>query len=207
MRTWRKFALATLAAAVALPAFADRGRGHRGGPHRHGWHGHAGWHHAHNAHWHDSRAASGFYVRRHARYRPHSHASFSFGYPAFPRVYSYSHYDYGRPVGTARPNYAASGLLLGALAGAVIGNNSGDLGNSAWRGAALGGVAGLAAGATVENRARERERREAAAAVDEPRVEPAVREENQVPAARDAPRPATNEKSSRMAEANRLFGR
>lgn len=37
---------------------------------------------------------------------------------------------------------AVSGAVLGGLAGAVIGNNSGDLGNEAWRGAAIGAVAG-----------------------------------------------------------------
>jgi len=43
----------------------------------------------------------------------------------------------------------ARGLALGAIAGAVIGNNSGDLGHNAWRGpasgAAVGGILGSAA--------------------------------------------------------------
>lgn len=42
-----------------------------------------------------------------------------------------------------------SGAVLGGVAGAVIGNNSGDLRNNAWRGAAIGTVAGALIGAGV----------------------------------------------------------
>lgn len=47
-----------------------------------------------------------------------------------------------------RPD-AVSGAVWGGLAGAVIGNNSGDLGHNAWRGAAYGSVAGALVGHTV----------------------------------------------------------
>lgn len=124
------------------------------------------------------------------------------GYPAQTRIPSYSFYDYAYSDWSARPNYAVNGTLLGALAGAVIGNNSGDLGNSSWRGAALGSVVGLAAGAVAEKRARERESAATAQAApakpeDVPALQPTSEGERVKPA----------KTSSRLAEANRLFGR
>ena len=50
----------------------------------------------------------------------------------------YSTYDDGY---YRRPNYAANGALLGALAGAEIGNNRGDLRHRSWRGAGYGALA------------------------------------------------------------------
>ena len=50
-----------------------------------------------------------------------------------------------------------SGAVLGGLAGAVMGNNSGDLGHNAWRGAAIGTAAGALLGSAV---GAERESRE-----------------------------------------------
>ena len=46
---------------------------------------------------------------------------------------------------------AVNGAVLGGIAGAVIGNNSGDLHHNGWRGAALGAGAGLLLGETVGN--------------------------------------------------------
>jgi uncharacterized protein YcfJ len=46
---------------------------------------------------------------------------------------------------------AVNGALLGGIAGAVIGNNSGDLGHNAWKGAALGAGAGLILGEAAGN--------------------------------------------------------
>lgn len=43
----------------------------------------------------------------------------------------------------------ARGIALGAIAGAVIGNNSGDLGHNVWRGAALGAAVGGILGSTA----------------------------------------------------------
>lgn len=100
--------------------------------------------------------------------------------PAYPRTYIYRHapayyhrpaytyyggyggygggtYVYDDEVFDGRPNYAANGLLLGALAGAVIGHNSGDLRHNGWRGAAYGATAGYLLGAIAENQARRRE--------------------------------------------------
>ncbi len=119
---------------------------------------------------------------------------------------SYSYYTYAYPDWDTRPNYAASGAVLGALAGAVIGHNSGDLGHSPWRGAALGSVLGLGAGALAEKRARAREREEAQTALEVAApVQPRAVPEDVTPSQKERPRVA--EKPSRMAEANRLFGR
>jgi hypothetical protein len=46
---------------------------------------------------------------------------------------------------------AVNGAVLGGIAGAVIGNNSGDLRHNAWRGAAIGAGAGLILGEAVGN--------------------------------------------------------
>lgn len=49
----------------------------------------------------------------------------------------------------------ARGLALGAIAGAVIGNNSGDLGHNAWRGGAIGAaVGGILGSAAADEHAR-----------------------------------------------------
>lgn len=69
--------------------------------------------------------------------------------PGYYRTYHYYDYD--------RPSYAAQGLLLGGVAGAIIGNNS--HGHNAWRGAAWGAGAGLLLGAIADENARYRERR------------------------------------------------
>lgn len=44
-----------------------------------------------------------------------------------------------------------NGAVIGGLAGAVIGNNSGDLGHNAWKGAALGAAAGGLIGSAVDD--------------------------------------------------------
>jgi uncharacterized protein YcfJ len=46
---------------------------------------------------------------------------------------------------------ALNGALLGGIAGAVIGNNSGDLRHNAWKGAAIGAGAGLILGEAIGN--------------------------------------------------------
>ena len=105
---------------------------------------------------------------------------------------------------STRPNYAGNGLLLGAIAGAIIGNNSGSLGHDAWRGAAYGAGAGLLLGALAENSARRHEAAAAPLVISGP---PA--------AATAAPAPTTAPvvvappaaPSTPMTEANRMFGR
>ncbi len=83
--------------------------------------------------------------------------------------YGYDHSGYSRPYSTyyySEPAYhspgsnsrASTGLLLGGIAGAIIGHNSGDLRNNAWRGAAIGAGSGLILGSIADHRARERAR-------------------------------------------------
>lgn len=64
--------------------------------------------------------------------------------PGYYRARHYYDYD--------RPSYATRGLVLGGIAGAVIGNNS--RGHNAWRGAAWGAGAGLLLGAIADESAR-----------------------------------------------------
>jgi hypothetical protein len=105
----------------------------------------------------------------------HGHLRFGFGtpyrYSAYPRhgyIPRYSHvpsfgyysgYGYGYPYYDSYGYYgtrsaATSGLLLGALAGGVIGHNSGELGHSAWRGSAWGAGLGWLLGSVVDSNRR-----------------------------------------------------
>jgi uncharacterized protein YcfJ len=147
-----------------------------------------------------------------------------YGYAGYGRGWRHSYYDqpgyvyidsgvYGYPTYDdgvyARPNYAANGAVLGALAGAVIGNNSGDLRHKGWRGAAYGAAAGYLLGSIAENNARRRE-----AVLTEQAAAPVVSNDERARVATPAissqaatvtttgPRP-----TSSMSAANSLFGR
>ena len=50
---------------------------------------------------------------------------------------------------------AVNGALLGGIAGAIIGNNSGSLGHNAWRGAAIGAGTGLIIGSAIDSSRRD----------------------------------------------------
>ncbi|MBI5380463.1 MAG: glycine zipper 2TM domain-containing protein [Opitutae bacterium] len=130
--------------------------------------------------------------------------------PDYPRTYIYR----DAPVTYAdsadyvyeRPNYATSGLLLGGLAGAIIGNNSRGLGHNAWKGAAIGAGTGLILGSIAENNAR---RREAAVPVVVASPAPAA-----APTTAATPQNVTiinnyynSAPATPMAPANALFGR
>jgi len=79
-------------------------------------------------------------------------------YRAAPVVYGDYGYDYNYDYAFyGRPDYQASGLWLGALAGAIIGRNSGSLGHNAWRGAAYGAGAGYLLGSIAESNVHRRE--------------------------------------------------
>src|SRR5258708_4919236 len=84
-------------------------------------------------------------------------------YPYVSRDYNYGYAPYGDTVYYSdstpsyvysRPNYAATGTVLGGIAGAIIGNNSG---HRTWQGAAIGAGAGLLLGSLAEQDARSRE--------------------------------------------------
>ncbi|MFA5058830.1 MAG: YMGG-like glycine zipper-containing protein, partial [Opitutaceae bacterium] len=67
-------------------------------------------------------------------------------------------YLYRGPAGygyvPARPDYRATGTLLGGIAGAIIGHNSGDLRHNGWKGAAIGAGVGYLFGSIAEQNAR-----------------------------------------------------
>ena len=132
----------------------------------------------------------------------------TYGYYPSPYVYRAAPvyvYDggYYNPV-DVRPDYLSNGLALGAIAGAIIGNNSGSLGHNAWRGAAYGAGAGLLIGALAENNARRVETAPAVMATAPNVGAPAL-----TPVAVAPPRIITvpAPPASSMGEVNRMFGR
>jgi uncharacterized protein YcfJ len=79
--------------------------------------------------------------------------------PVYSSYPSYGYYDgYGADYpyygssGSYRTSGAANGLLLGALAGGVIGHNSGDFRHNGWRGAAWGAGLGWLLGTIADSR-------------------------------------------------------
>jgi hypothetical protein len=124
----------------------DRGSDYRGG--RDWDRGHA---------WYGGRSYSGYrgygYGLGFGVYGPR----YSYGY--YPGYYpSYGYYDgygagypyYGTGYGYYGSSSAANGLVLGALAGGIIGNNSGAFGHKGLRGAAWGAGAGWLLGAVAD---------------------------------------------------------
>ena len=138
------------------------------------------------------------YPRDHGVYRRHAYypvygVDYGIRYPTPVVVYS-------APV-AAPSGPAATGFWLGALAGGILGHNSGDLGHHAWRGAALGAGAGLLLGSVVEA--------SRAAPVSYREIPPPAPPVTVVRAPASVPvrvvRPAGE--VSPLAEANALFGR
>jgi hypothetical protein len=79
-------------------------------------------------------------------------------YRAWPS-YSYypgygADYPYYGSYGYGNGSYATNGLLLGALAGGIIGHNSGDFRHNGWRGAAWGAGLGWLLGAVADSNRR-----------------------------------------------------
>lgn len=107
-----------------------------------------------------------------------------------------------------RSNYAGNGLFWGALAGAVIGNNSGGLGHNAWRGAAYGAATGYILGSIAESTARQREAAAAARVVATAPVDASVSAATvEAPSSSPANSVAPAVPTSSMSAANSLFGR
>lgn len=136
-------------------------------------------------------------------------------YPSYSYVPSYGYYD---GYGAGYPYYgttnygtfggmsaAGNGLVLGAIAGGIIGHNSGDLRHNGWRGAAIGAGLGWLLGTVVDNN-----RRAAAAYETQPTVvqapAPTVSAVAAQPVAAPAP-VAPVRAPSAMSSANTLFGR
>lgn len=200
------FLLLGLAMVALAPAQAQVFRPHSFG-YRSGWHGPShGWRYGGGPRWSVSLGfGPGYYYS---------------GYRA-PVYYSdYGYYDYGydyTPAYTyAQPSYTASGTWLGAIAGAIIGNNSGSLGHNAWRGAAYGAGLGYIFGAVADNNAARARAAAAAQAATVPVVTvapaPAATATTVAPAA-GSQQPITiinnyyNGATPPMSQANGLFGR
>jgi hypothetical protein len=127
----------------------------------------------------------------------------AYRYPASRYPYYASGYGYyGRYYG--RPDYRGSGVLLGGITGAIIGNNSRGFHHNAWRGAAWGAGLGYIFGSIAEDNARYRE-----AVVERP---PVYVQAAPAPAA-SQPQNVTiinnyyNTPATPMSSANGLFGR
>lgn len=133
--------------------------------------------------------------------RPYRYSHVSFGY--YPG-YSYDYPSYGNH-GYDRNRGALNGLWLGALAGGVIGHNSGEFRHDAWRGAAWGAGIGWLWG-TISDANRP-------AAYEQPIM---VQQAPAVPVRRVAASPQPQQvtiinddqhSASPMGSANSLFGR
>ena len=129
-------------------------------------------------------------------------------WPAYSYYPGYSvDYPYYGTYGYGNGSYAANGLVLGALAGGIIGNNSGSLHHSAWRGAAWGAGVGWLLGAVADANRRQVVYQTAPAV-----AQPTVQMQAPVPAAAPTQAPVTiinnyYNTSTPMSGANSLFGR
>lgn len=136
------------------------------------------------------------------------------GFGSYPAYGYYDGYGAGYPYygvenyGTYGASGATNGLLLGALAGGIIGNNSGDLHHNGWRGAAWGAGAGWLLGTVADTNRR---------AISYP-SQPVVVPQAPVYQAQPAPPPTpvqsgtiinnnTYNSSTPMGPANSMFGR
>ncbi len=117
-------------------------------------------------------------------------------------AYYYSGYSDAN-YGYARPNYAGSGLLLGGLAGGIIGHNNH---NQTGRGILIGAASGWLLGSIFDQAAREREAAAVQTVVVPTATESAAPQQNPAPATTPA---AINNTppASQMSGANSLFGR
>jgi hypothetical protein len=162
--------------------------------------------------------ASVGYAHHHHPASYFGHRGYTFGHGYYGRAYytpvfgyydgygyGYPYYDYGYYGGGSA---ATNGLLLGALAGGIIGHNSGSLHHNGWRGAAWGAGAGLLLGSVIDANRRPVVYQTAPALVPSA---PAVQGQIQT-AQQTQPQPVTiinnyYNSASPMSEANSLFGR
>jgi hypothetical protein len=134
------------------------------------------------------------------------------GYGYYPSEPVYSYYDgYGAgypyySTGTYRTEGATSGLLLGALAGGIIGHNSGEFRHNGWRGAAWGAGVGWLLGTMADANRRH-------VSYAQPIVtQPAVVQSQLATQVQAQPQPVTiinnyYNSATPMSGANNLFGR
>lgn len=163
-----------------------------------------------------SRGHHGHYYGHHGRAHGRGYGGPRYyGYTYVPSYGYYDGYGYGYPYydnyGYYRAGYgsgsaAANGLLLGALAGGIIGHNSGDFRHNGWRGAAWGAGTGWLLGSIVDANRR------AVGSDAAPAVVPAASVVPAQPAAQAQPQQVTiinnyYNTSTPMSAANGMFGR
>ncbi|HWA11176.1 MAG TPA: hypothetical protein VG838_17170 [Opitutaceae bacterium] len=194
----KTIALLALALAGLAPAQAQifHPAGFRGHGAAVSWHSDRGWGYRGGPSW-----GIGFYGLA-----PWGYGYYGYRAPVYYTDYGYNYdsgYAYDTGYYAAAPSYQASGTWLGAIAGAILGRNSGSLGHSAWRGAAYGAGAGLLLGTVADINARAR-------AATAPR---AIAAPPVAPASSGGNAPVTiinnyyNAPATPMGAANGLFGR
>jgi uncharacterized protein YcfJ len=160
------------------------------------------------------------YSRGYGPYRGHYYGGYygrPYGYYGYGRPYGYtsyyspgySYYDSGYYSGGSA---AGNGLVLGAIAGGIIGNNSGSLHHNTWRGAAWGAGIGWLLGSVADANRREVVYQQPVYA---DQVQPVVQQQAPAqPATQTAaqPQPVTiinnyYGNAAPMGQANSLFGR
>ena len=153
---------------------------------------------------------SGGYIYRHPSavyvgYSPGYYPAYGY-YGGYGVDYPY----YGSTGYYGSESAASSGFWLGALAGGIIGNNSGSLGHNVWRGAAWGAGAGWLLGSIVDANRRPVTYQQAPVGIAQPSQGGVVAAQ---PAAQTAaPQQVTiinnyYNSSTPMSGANSLFGR
>jgi hypothetical protein len=183
----------------------DHGRGYDDFHHGHAPYRHAPAYDRHDRHF-QGHLGFGYY----GGYYPYSY------FPRYSYVPSYGYYSgygYGYPYYDNYGYYGSSsaatnGLLLGALAGGIIGHNSGDLHHSAWRGSAWGAGLGWLLGSVVDSNRRAAAYRSAPVVAQQPAVVQAPAQ----PAASAQPQQVTiinnyYNSSTPMSGVNGMFGR
>lgn len=204
------------ATATAVPAPRDPGRVYRDRPDVYvgvGYERGSGYGARYRGHGHGYGPAP---LRDPWAYRRYGYSGYGYGWgpSVYARVPVYGYYPgygdaypyYGSYGGYRSGGAASTGLLLGALAGGIIGHNSGDFRHNGWRGAAWGAGAGWLLGSVLDanRRVTDYERAPVVAAPVEPAPAPAA------PASQQPPITIINNyynAPSPMSSANGLFGR
>jgi hypothetical protein len=105
----------------------------------------------HPGHYHGPRFGAVRYPGGHGVYgHGRAYAAPVFGYYDGYSAYDYPYYSVGTGYYSGSRGAAANGLLLGALAGGIIGHNSGDFRHNGWRGAAWGAGVGWLLGTIAD---------------------------------------------------------
>jgi hypothetical protein len=143
-------ALALSAAAHAQVFRPSGSGGHERSDSRRSEVSHRGWdHHRHHGRFHGPRFGAVLYPGGYGYGRYYAAPVFGY-YDGYSR-HDYPYYSVGTGYGYYGSGSAASnGLVLGALAGGIVGHNRGEFRHNGWRGAAWGAGLGWLLGSVVE---------------------------------------------------------